>query len=68
MGNYSQLEKTTVDMSLVVDSVTIGILLTAMLELFKFQICKQRRLHRGKCMIEKNLVYFANVFWISMSV
>ena len=45
MGNYSQSEKTTVDVPPVVDSVTIEILLTAMLELFKFQTCKQRRFH-----------------------
>ena len=45
MGNYSQSENTTVDMVPVVDSVTIEILLIAMLELFKFWTCKQRRLH-----------------------
>ena len=44
MGNYSQLEKITVNIPPVVDGVTIDILLTATLELFKFQTCKQRRL------------------------
>ena len=62
IGNYSQSEKTTVDMPLVVDTVSIEISLVAMLELFKFWTCKQRRSHHGKCINEKCLDYFPNVF------
>ena len=47
--HFDQSKMSTVDLPPVVDAVTIEILLTAMLELFKFQESKQRRLHHRNC-------------------
>ena len=61
-------EKTTVNVPPVIDTVSIEILLVVTLELFKFQTCKQSTLYHRKCINERYLDYFPNVFWISMSV
>ena len=61
-GNCSKSEKTMVDVPSEVDTVSIVILLVAMLELFKFWTCKTKKLAPQKMRNEYFLIYFPNVF------